>query len=220
LLGAVIFDMDGVIVDSEHLHLQAERKLFASFGIKVTDKELQSYMGGAPQMFLRHYIDHYRLNMSVGQLYSIHKKNLFQLYQEKVELLPGLLELIIALKNDFIDLAVASSSDRELIFLVLEKFDLFPYFKVIISGGEVSRPKPSPDIFIEALRRLDCNVSESVVIEDSSAGVKAAKSAGITCVGFRSPHSGNQDLSMADLIIDDLASINKNRLEALIHSIK
>ncbi len=220
MLGAVIFDMDGVIVDSEPLHLQAEKKLFTPFGIEVKDEELQSYMGRAPQMFLRHFIDHYGLDTSVEQLYFTHKKNLFQLYKEKVELLSGLLELIIALKNDSIDLAIASSSDRELIFLVLEKFDLFSYFKVIISGGEVSHSKPDPDIFIEALNRLGCDACESVVIEDSSAGVQAAKSAGITCVGFRSPHSGNQDLSMADLIVDDLMLINKKRLESLIRKIK
>ncbi|MBN2028871.1 HAD family phosphatase [bacterium] len=220
MLRAVIFDMDGVIVDSEPIHLFAEKSLLAKFGISVTDEEIQSYMGKSLRFLLKNFIDRYHLNTSVEKLYAVQQKTLFELYDEKAELLPGLLDLLKILKDDHIDMAVASSSSRALISLVLKKFHLSPYLKVIVSGEEVKKPKPNPDIFLETVSKLGYHPSECVVIEDSTAGVQAAKSAGTACVGFRSPHSGNQDLKIADIIVDDLSSLNIQKLKALMYEIK
>ncbi len=220
MLRGVIFDMDGVIVDSEPLHLQAEKKLFDSFGVTLTDKELQGYMGRSPRVLLESIIERYGFNTSFEELYPVHQKNLLQLYDEKAELFPRLMDLVKILKSSHIDMAVASSSSKSLISLVLKKFHLSFYFKVAVSGDEVKRPKPNPDIFLETVSKLGHHPSECVVIEDSTAGVQAAKSAGAACVGFRSPHSGNQDLKTADIIVDDLSLLNIESLRTLIDQIK
>lgn len=219
MLRAVIFDMDGVIVDSEPLHVKAERQTMAPYGVEVAEKEMQGYMGRTPKILLRELIKRYRLDAALETIYTSHKMNLLTLYQNEVEPIPGALGLICDLVREGKDLALASSSDNDLISVVLDKFCLSPSFNVVVSGEEVVRVKPYPDIFLEATRRLGYDSRECIVIEDSKAGVRASKSAGIPCVGFRSPHSKNQDLSEAEIIIDDLREIDTKGLEMLLDGI-
>ncbi len=217
MLRAVIFDMDGVLVDSEPLHVKAERQTLVPFGIELTLEELQSNMGRSTRVFFAELIEKYRLDTTVEQIYPAHKARLLGFYRNEAEPIPGVLPLIQDLLRNGVDAALASSSDREVISAVLEKLDLSASFKTVISGEDVDRTKPYPDIFVETARRLGCDARESVVIEDSSAGVRAAKSAGMICVGFKSPNSGCQDLSAADLIVDDLWVLGAERLRALVN---
>ena len=216
MLKAVIFDMDGVIVDSEPLHMKAERMTLAPYGIKLDEKELQKYMGRTPRVLLEDVIEKYRLNTTIEEIYPAHKKNLLALYKNEVELIPGVLELITELDREGVALALASSSDRILILSVIEKFQLSDFFKVIVSGEEVENVKPAPDIFLKTAEELGYFPEECVVIEDSGAGVKSAKSAGMVCVGFRSPHSKGQDITEAELIIDNFSEINYQILKGLV----
>jgi len=216
LLRAVIFDMDGVIVDSEPLHIEAERKTLAPYGIKLEENELQKYMGRTPKVLLEDIIEKYRLNTTIEEIYPVHKKNLLNLYKNEVELIPGVLELITDLDSEGVALALASSSDKVLILSVLEKFHLSDFFKVIVSGEEVKNVKPSPDIFLKTAQKLGYSPGECAVIEDSSAGVRSARSAGMVCVGFRSPHSKGQDITEAELVIDDLREIDYQVLKGLV----
>jgi HAD superfamily hydrolase (TIGR01509 family) len=211
--------MDGVIVDSEPLHVRAEMETFAPFGIDVTREELQRYMGRTSRMLLEDFIEKYRLDTTLEDLYSVHKMHLLRLYEDDVEAIPGVMRLMNELQNAEVDLALASSSDHDLIASVLEKFQLASYFKVVVSGEEMDRAKPHPDIFLETSRRLDILPEMSVVIEDSNAGVRAAKAAGMVCVGFRSPHGHGQDLNEADLIVDDLREIRYERLVGLMNGV-
>jgi len=208
--------MDGVIVDSEPLHVRAERQTLASYGVELVEQELQSYMGRTSAMLLSDFIEKYRLDATLEEIYPKHKANLLRLYRDEVQPITGALELISDLTRAKVDLALASSSDKDLISSVLEKFNLSSFFKVVVSGEEMEQTKPHPGIFLEAARRLGYDPEECVVIEDSNAGVRAAKSAGIPCVGFQSPHSKNQDLSEADLIIDDLRAVDTERLTMLV----
>lgn len=219
MLKAVIFDMDGVIVDSEPAHVKSERQLFAPYGIALSDEELQSYMGRSSWFLLEDIIRKYGIDAKAERLYPEHKKNLLQLYRETVEPIPGALELIGELKKKGVDLALASSSDRDLVLSVVEKFQLTSIFNVLVSGDEVERVKPHPDIFLKVVDRLGCSPRECVVIEDSQAGVQASNSAGVPCVGFRSPHSQTQDLSEASMVIDDLRTMNYRLLNELIDGI-
>ena len=219
MFDAFIFDMDGVIVDSEPLHMKAERQTLAPYGIVLSPQELQSYMGRSTRFLLENIIQHYDLDTTVGKLYPDHMKNLLRLYREEVELMPGVLALIDDLTKHDVTLALASSSDNDLISSVIDKFHIASSFTVVVSGEDVRRTKPYPDIFLEAVRRLDYYPCECVVIEDSNAGVRASKNAGIPCVGFRSPNSKNQDLSEASLIIDTLQAIDTQRLKHLVDNV-
>ena len=109
-------------------------------------------------------------------------------------------------------LALASSSPRRIIDLFTSKTSTQSYFEFLLSGEEVPNGKPEPDIFLEAARRLGAAPAECVVIEDSANGVQAAVAAGMRCIGFQNPHSGTQDLKMADLVVDHFGKEKKKIL--------
>ena len=215
MLKAVIFDMDGVLVDSEPLHAQAERETFAPFGIDVSDEELQRYIGRTSRFLIRDFIDRYRLDVREEDLYRRHRTNLRTLY-ERVAPIPGALELLREIGASDVKIGLASSTDLDLIRIAVERLAVASFFHALVSGQEVERPKPDPDIFLETARRMGCDPSECVVIEDSRAGVEGAKRAGMACAAFESPHSLNQDVSVADLVIDDLRKLDLERLRSLV----
>lgn len=211
----VIFDMDGVIVDSEPLHIQAERETLAPFDISISNEAFQAYMGQTPQILLADIIDKYDLDTTLEELYPRHEKNLLRLYRQEVTPIRGSLELISDLYKADLTLALASSSAVPLIDAVLNKFHLEEYFTAVVSGQEVLKAKPSPDIFLLTASRLKTEPSFCLVIEDSTAGIAAAKSAGMACIGFRSPNSRNQDYSRADLSVDSMEDLDLHRIQAL-----
>jgi len=216
MLSAVIFDMDGVIVDSEPLHIKAEKKTLAPYGIDVDEKTLQSFMGRTSRVLLKSIIHDYRLNTTLDKIYPTHKENLRHLYSTELRLIPGIMTLLSDLQDAGIDMALASSTDLDLISVVLTTFTLHGFFRVVVSGEDVQRAKPHPDIFLETAERLGCLPEACVVIEDSRAGVQAAKGAGMTCVGFRSPHGQDQDLDQADVIVKAINEITLNSLSVLV----
>jgi len=215
-LQSVILDMDGVISDSEPLHVAAERKTLQSFGVDVTLDELQTFIGKGIEYMLETFIESYSLDTSYQALYDLHQSNLLSAFHEGVTAIDGVLDLIHHLSQKDVMLAVASSSSPELIDLVLKQLRIKPRFKAVVSGNEVKNSKPAPDIFLEALKRMKCEARSSVVIEDSPSGITAARRANISCVGFLSPHSGYPDLSEADLVIDDLGGLNFEKMEMLL----
>ena len=220
MLSCVIFDMDGVISDSEPLHHIAERKLLEPFGVDLTQDELQSFTGMGTTDMLQHFLDTYQLSASLEDLTEQLTENLFQVFSEQVQPIPHAISLIQLLHAEGIPLAIGSSSSPQLINLVLDKLELPSCFKVVVSGHEVMRSKPHPDLFLEIADRLQVSPKDCVVIEDSKNGVLAAKAAGMVCVGFESPNSPNQDLSKSDWILDDLSLLTKDKLHNLLDSFR
>jgi len=207
LLKAVIFDMDGVIIDSEPLHKKAERVTLSPYGISLSDEELNSYMGTEARVLLANYIDRYSLPVPFAELYTAYRRNLIRIFEESVEPIPASLRLIRELRASEIRLAVGSSSHRDLVELVLRKLGVADAFSVVVTGEDAARSKPHPDIFIETVRRLGVEAGACLVIEDSANGVRAAKAAGIRCLGFRNPTSAGQDLGEADWIVDSMEAV-------------
>lgn len=212
---AILFDMDGVIVDSEPLHIRAERKTLEPFGLDISDDAFHAYMGRTPKVLLQGFIADYNLPVSIDDLYPVHAANLLALYKHEVTAIPGALEIIGEFKQAGLTLGVASSSDRSLIDTVLNKFNLEPFFTAVTSGEEVDHPKPAPDIFLLEAARLGCTPANCLVIEDSTNGILAAGAAGMTCIGFRSPNSHNQEYSGADLVIDSLTDCDIDTVRTL-----
>ncbi len=215
MLKAVIFDMDGVLIDSEPLHVRAIRDTLASHDVHMPLETLQGNMGRGARDFFEQYVDEYRLQVAALRLFEEMKSRLKRLFGEELQMMEGARELLSLCARDALDLAVASSTDADVLKMVLEKFQIAGMFKAVVSGQEVPRYKPDPDIFLETLKRLGANARECVVLEDSAAGVKAALSAGIPCVGFRSPHSGKQDLSGSALIVGHLSELDPHVLRGL-----
>lgn len=213
-LKAVIFDMDGVIIDSEPLHIKIERELLEEFGGKITDEEHDEFIGTTDYHMWSTLKDRFNLEPSVDEMIKI-KKRRFVKNIDKVELVEGFYDLMLELYNENYLLALASSNNRKTVDLILDMFDLDKYIKYSISGEEVEKGKPNPEIFLKVAKKLDVSPQDCLVIEDAFAGVAAAKAAGMKCIGFKNPNSGNQDLSKADIVIEDFKQINLEDIREL-----
>ena len=217
MIKAVIFDMDGVLVNSEPYHFEVEKQLLRELGISITDEELESFVGLALDKMWGRLKKSHGLKDSIDSLAEKDTESRVSYFAslEKLEPIEGVRELIRNVRDGGLKTAVASSSHSRLISTVLEKTGLSEYFPVIVSGVDMEHGKPSPDIFIKTAEILGTGTEECLVIEDSLNGVTAAKAAGMKCIGFRNPASGSQDLSAADIIIDSFDSIGIDNLKTI-----
>lgn len=201
MVEAVIFDMDGVIIDSEPLQMQALiEAIKASSGVELTPQALGWTTGRGNAEVWQRLRALYPIAWEQEKVRAYQLDALFKLMDTSPLAVPieGILPLARALKAKGIPMAVASSSSLSIIDKVLDKLALREYFTLIATGDEVPASKPAPDIFLLAAQRLGCKIEGCWVIEDSYNGVTAAKAAGMHCIGFYNPHSGNQDISAAD----------------------
>jgi beta-phosphoglucomutase family hydrolase len=207
MIKAVIFDMDGVISDTEHLHVQAGNQSLKAFNITISKEEADSYSGMPDRSLFRLIAEKHGLNTNIDEIIKKKDNILIELIVKHLKAVDGSIELIKRVKDNKLKLAVASSTRDETIDLILRKLDVKSFFDVIFSGNRLDKPKPYPDVFLLTAKKLDIKPEECLVIEDTKNGVQAAKSAGMKCIGLRNKNSGNQDLSAADLIVDDLNKI-------------
>lgn len=209
MLKAVIFDMDGVIIDSEPMHFMIDKKLLGSLGVEADERLLSRYVGVSNPEMLADIRKRFRLDFSINELLELKNKLLLEALSEtNLQPVRGVRELILDLVSHNVLLAVASSSPKMFVETVLKKLGLQQYFKVVVSGEELEKSKPAPDIFIKAASLLNVRPDECVVIEDSTPGTEAAEKAGIRCVGYLNPNSGRQDLSKASVTTDDMRKLN------------
>ena len=213
---AVIFDMDGVIIDSEPIHLEVDIQTMKDLGCNISKEELNKYVGTTSEYMFSDIKNRYKINKSVEDIISyraeIAKERIIKADLEPIE---GIRELLNELKNKSIPAAIASSSPRDFIEVVVSKFGIKDYFSYIVSGEEVENGKPAPDVYIETAKKLGVQPKECIVIEDSKNGVLAAKAAGMKCIGFQNVNSGNQDLSKADFIVNAITEIKNHNLYML-----
>ncbi len=210
MLKAVIFDMDGVIIDSEPVHMRLEGQIFKEMGIAVTEEEHHSFVGTTSYYMWGYLKNKYNLNQSIEELVEFDRERFYKyLNSEECEiiLIDGVKEFIKSLYENGVKLAIASSSPLNVIEAVAKKFKLEQYFEAFITGDFVSKSKPEPDIFLLAAEKLDVNPDDCMVIEDSHNGVRAAKKAGMRCIGVNSDASGRQDISMTDLVINSFKEV-------------
>lgn len=209
MLKAVIFDLDGVIVDTEPLHAQVAVRTGELTGIPVTMEDCGNFIGSTANVMWNHIIQKYQSNVPLKTILETDRSvKQERLLKEGYTAVPGVIKLIKDLFEHKVKMAVASSSSQADIDAVLDQLKLRSYFTVIISGSELTHPKPEPDIFLMALKELDVRASDAIVIEDSKNGTVAAKAAGIPVIGFINSNSGNQDLSAASVLTNSMEYIN------------
>jgi HAD superfamily hydrolase (TIGR01509 family) len=202
--------MDGVLVDSEKYHFEAEMLIFEGMEIDVSEKEVDSFVGLAINKMWEQIKTKYNLEEPLQFLIEVDtlsRVNFFKSIAEEITPIAGVKELLEEIKKQGLKTAVASSSHPDLIKIVLEAAGLLQYFSFYLSGFQVKQGKPEPDIFLEAAVRLGVKPEECVVIEDSYNGVTAAKKAGMKCIGFKNPSSGNQNLFAADRVVASFSEI-------------
>ncbi len=213
MIEAVIFDLDGVIVDSEPMHLIVDRDIIRSNGIEISDDELKKYIGISNVKLWTDLIEKYKVKHTVEEMVNQQKKNKIEAFKNSnLKPIDGVVELINSIKENKIRLALASSSPLEFVETVLKKTGLLEKFEVILSGESFKRGKPEPDIFLAAAKELGKAPSQCVVIEDSAHGVQAAKSAGMKCIGYINQGSGNQDLSHADFTVRHFSELTIDKI--------
>jgi HAD superfamily hydrolase (TIGR01509 family) len=212
----VIFDMDGVLIDSEGFYGEINYQYFEELGIAVTNEEYESFIGISADLMWSYLKEKGKLKQEVSILKNGEKERKYKYLTEK-PLIPmsGILPLLEKLKKQNYSLSLASSSDRKNIEVIVQKLDIASYFDYMVSGEEVQNGKPAPDIFLKAATQLNIEPKNCCVIEDSNNGARAAKAAGMQCIGLRSPNSGQQDLSMCDLIIDSFEEDNLKKIFSL-----
>lgn len=212
---AVIFDMDGVIVDSE-LHWKSLEGFFLRSLVPSWTTEDQSKIIGLSLDSLYSMLrDTYGMKESQEAFLEQYHRMAAGIYKEKVNLLPGFRELLDKLLEAEMPLAIASSSHRSWIEMVLVKFSLHKPFPVVVSAQEVGgRGKPAPDIYLYTAEQLSVKPEDCVVIEDSKNGVLSAMNAGMFCIGIRNGFNEEQDISTADVIIEGYEGLQVTGLEA------
>lgn len=218
MLKAVIFDMDGVIVDSEPIYRRIEMNIISDLGLDIPQEEYDSYVGTKTSEMWAQFKEKYGIKQSVEELVEMEARRYIEYITSsgRAKPIPGVKDLIADLHKNGVRLALASSSHVEEINTVLKIFNLESFFELTVSGYQVENGKPAPDIFLFTLKQLSISAQECIVIEDSKNGVEAAKAAGIKCVGFKSVNSGNQDLSSADLVIHNFCEIGYEKLKGLL----
>jgi beta-phosphoglucomutase family hydrolase len=212
----LIFDMDGVLLDSEPLYRDMNQAFFRELGADITEEEYEAFIGIAATKMWQYIKEKCSLSQTVEELKALEKERKHQtLRQTNLAPMAGILAFLEHLKQTGHTLALASSSLQKNIDLILSKLGIAHYFDLVVSGEQVANGKPAPDIFLKVAAHYNLHPAHCIVIEDSRNGVQAAKAAGMFCIGYYNPNSGNQDLSQADLIIDNFAD---NRLLQLFPS--
>lgn len=206
---AVIFDMDGVLIDSQPYHFKADIDTMAEYGVIKDQKFYEAFAGTLTDNRMRTLRDMFGLDVPAEELIEKREKMILDIMaNEDIKPVSGIPELLRSIKALGLKTAVASSSGIELIKLVLDRLGIAVYFDSITSGNDVKRGKPDPDVFLLAAERIGVNPRDCFVVEDSENGVKAAKSAGMKALGYINLTSGYQCLDMADFITDDFKKVN------------
>lgn len=206
---AVIFDMDGVLVNSEPFYVEVEQTNFRQLGLEISEKEHQTYQGTATDQMWQLIKKRHGVEQPVEELVEMTNNMVTPYFSslEKIEPMPGVEGFIKKLKEKEMPLALASSSYPDLIDVILQKTRLKKYFEVVVDSRMAGAGKPEPDIFQLAANKLGVSPEKCVVIEDSSNGIKAAKAAGMYCIAFAGPGSELQNQSQADLIVGDFGEL-------------
>jgi HAD superfamily hydrolase (TIGR01509 family) len=206
---SVVFDMDGVLVDTEHLWDEVREELTGEWGGRYTAEAQEAMMGMSSHEWSRYLHETVGLRESPETINAEVVRRMLARYEIELPVVPGAGEAVRRLADDGYRLAVASSSNRELIDAVLRRLELAALFEATVSSEEVGRGKPAPDVYLEAARRLDVPASRCAAVEDSASGIRAAREAGMRVIAYPNRHypPAADVLASADVVIDSLDAL-------------
>ena len=213
---AVVFDMDGVLVDSEPIHYVSTVKVMeGDFGIPFSESDNAAFLGSTDQHMWEVLRDRHNLGPSVEELIGRRKEIYMELLSDGLPWRDGILQLLPNLHQAGYRLAVASSALRHVITHTVHEGEFTPYLEAVVSGEDVVHPKPAPDIYLEAARQLKVKPAECVAIEDTEFGIRAAHDAGMSVYAFPCPTTVGSDFSLADDVFQTVAEIRDRLLKSI-----
>jgi HAD superfamily hydrolase (TIGR01509 family) len=214
VIEAVVFDLDGVLVDSEEIWDRAREQLARERGGRWHDQAQRDMMGMSSTEWSRYMHDVIGLEEPPEEINREVVRRLTELYRQELPVIPGAQEAVERVASRW-PLGLASSSNRELIDLVLELLGVRQLFEATVSSEEVARGKPAPDVYLEAARRLGVDPAHTAAVEDSRNGILAAKAAGMRVVAIPNRHfpPGDDALATADVVLSSPAELTAEAVE-------
>jgi len=207
MIKAVIFDMDGVISDTQKLHAAQESKMLSRFKINLSVEEMtKRYSGVSTKKFFKELLDGIGAEYNLAELMHEKWAGMLEMSKKHVDEIPGAISLINEAKKAGLKIAVASASDMNYVFTVLKTLGVYDLFDAITSSEEVKNGKPEPDVFLLAAKRIGVASENCVVIEDGISGIIAAKKAGMLSIGLVKDR--NDESYPADIRVESLNEIN------------
>lgn len=207
MIQAVIFDMDGLMIDSRSIWRTATQELLAQFG-ETHDPEFARQFSGLKSHDVATLIkDHYHLSVSADYISETRNQIMLKLAQNPVKIMPGLTKLLALLSKTGHKKAVATSSYKTLAHLLLKSANIFDHFEIIVTGEDVIHGKPAPDIFLLAAKALHIDPEYCIVLEDAPAGIIAAHKAGMKSIAI-SKHDSKESFPLADHYFPTLSKID------------
>jgi HAD superfamily hydrolase (TIGR01509 family) len=212
---AVVFDLDGLLLDTEQVWDDVREALTRERGGRWHDRAQADMMGMSSTEWSTYMHDVLGLAEPPEELNRLVVERMQERYRERLPLIDGAVDAVRRLGEQW-PLGLASSSNRELIDLALELMDVGDLFRVTVSSEEVERGKPAPDVYLEAARKLGVAPEQAVAIEDSGAGIRAAKAAGMRVIAVPNPHfpPPSEALERADVVLDSLAELTTDAVES------
>jgi beta-phosphoglucomutase len=212
MLRGIIFDFDGVIVDSHPVHKRAWKKFFQSMGREVSDEDLKYVLDGRTREdILQHFCG--ELNAETIAEYGHRKEQIFRDEAANVQTVRGLDAFLEDLNDGLVTLAIASSGSRSRVAFLLNRLGLAKHFAVIVTADDVARGKPDPDLYLKAGEHLRIDSADLMVFEDAASGVRAAKAAGMHCVGVATSSPASALLQAgACHVVKDFRSISYSKI--------
>lgn len=212
MIKAVFFDMNGIIINDEHIHESAFTKTVKKYGIELSHQDYLLCCAGKTDR--RGYEDmakQFDVNLNVDDLLKEKSQIYLDLFPENKKTYQGVIELVKKMSQSYI-LALTSSSSRAEVDLVLDEFNIRDSFALTISADDIKNGKPDPEPYIKTAQLLGVATEDSVVIEDAVSGIKSAKAAGCYCVAVTTTHA-KEDLYEADVIVEDFSEIDQSLLD-------
>jgi HAD superfamily hydrolase (TIGR01509 family) len=216
VIEALVFDLDGVLIDSEHVWARARERLARERGGRYSERAEIDMMGMSSVEWSRYMHEVVGLREPPEEISAEVVRRLESVYREELPLVDGATEVVERLARRW-PLGLASSSNRELIDLVLELAGLERFFAATVSSEEVPRGKPAPDVYLEAARRLAVEASRCAAVEDSAPGIRSAKAAGMRVVAVPNPGypPDDESLAAADVVLSSLGELDTETIAAI-----
>ncbi len=203
----VIFDMDGVLADTGHIHYESWIKMATEIGVEFTREIFEETFGQQSPTITRKLVGPEVDEILVENWANLKEKYYREMIREKLVPLPGVIRIIKELKSEGFKLAIGSSGPPENVELLLSQLKIKPFFDVIITAFDVKKGKPDPEAFLNAAKNLNINPKNCIVIEDAPVGLEAAKKAGMISIALTTTHN-KAELVGAHLVIKDLTEIS------------